>query len=130
MQLYTSYLSLVVLASYVFGFFYSQLTAQPFTYGALQLQFTLFSLALGYLVRLVRSDTVVAICFAVMLLALVKFSWVWFGSDISERVIGGLFAGYLLAFILVAYQIAMLRREIKQKKLNISEHNAETTQDK
>lgn len=122
MQLFTSYLSLVMLVSYVAGFFYSQLTVQPFVYGALQLQFTLFSLALGYLVRLVRNDTVVAICFAVMLLALIKFSMVWFGTELSQRVIGALFGGYLLAFVLCSYQIAMLRREIKQKKLADAEN--------
>lgn len=122
MQLFTSYLSLVMLISYVAGFFYSQLTVQPFVYGALQLQFTLFSLALGYLVRLVRNDTVVAICFAVMLLALIKFSMVWFGTELSQRVIGALFGGYLLAFVLCSYQIAMLRREIKQKKLADTEN--------
>lgn len=122
MQLFTSYLSLVMLVSYLAGFFYSQLTVQPFVYGALQLQFTLFSLALGYLVRLVRNDTVVAICFAVMLLALIKFSMVWFGTELSQRVIGALFGGYLLAFVLCSYQIAMLRREIKQKKLADAEN--------
>ena len=123
MQKYTGYLSLLMLVSYVGGFFYSQLTAQPFVYGSLQLQFTLFSLALGYLVRLVRNETVVAICFAIMLLAVAKFSWVWFGSTLSDRVIGSLFGGYLVAFMLCSYQIAMLRREIKQKKLNTSPTN-------
>lgn len=126
MQKYTGYLSLLMLVSYVGGFFYSQLTAQPFVYGSLQLQFTLFSLALGYLVRLVRNETVVAICFAIMLLAVAKFSWVWLGSTLTERVIGSLFGGYLIAFSLCSYQIAMLRREIKQKKLNISPTNEST----
>lgn len=117
MQRYTGYLSLLMLLSYVAGFLYSQLTVQPFVHGSLQLQFTLFSLALGYLVRLVRSDTVVAICFAVMLLATVKFSWVWFGGVLSDRVIGTLFGGYLVAFLLCSYQIAVLRRTIRQNKL-------------
>ena len=129
MQKYTGYLSLLMLVSYVGGFFYSQLTAQPFVYGSLQLQFTLFSLALGYLVRLVRNETVVAICFAIMLLAVAKFSWVWFGSTLSDRVIGSLFGGYLVAFILCSYQIAMLRREIKQKKLNVSPTNESAPKD-
>jgi hypothetical protein len=126
MQQFTGYLSLVMLVSYLGGFFYSQLTAQPFVYGSLQLQFTLFSLALGYLVRLVRNETVVAICFAIMLLAVAKFSWVWFGSTLSERVIGSLFGGYLVAFMLCSYQIAILRREIKQKKLDVSPTNEST----
>lgn len=129
MQQYTGYLSLVMLVSYVGGFFYSQLTAQPFVYGSLQLQFTLFSLALGYLVRLVRNETVVAICFAVMLLAVAKFSWVWFGSMLSDRVISALFGGYLVAFMSCSYQIALLRREIKQKKLNLTAENESDTKE-
>lgn len=81
------------------------------------LQLVILSLGLAYFVRFVQSGTVLAIMFATILLPMVKLYFQWQNGDSSfQNMIGAYYLLFLLSYALVIYQIAKLKKQIRQQK--------------
>ena len=81
------------------------------------LQLVILSLGLAYFVRFVQSGSVLAIMFASILLPMVKLYFQWQNGDNSfQNMISAYYLLFLLSYALVIYQIAKLKKQIRQQK--------------
>ncbi|MDZ7868236.1 MAG: hypothetical protein U5L02_03390 [Rheinheimera sp.] len=107
----TRYLSYFFVLSFVVAFVFIAVKKGALYLDPLHLQYMLMSLGLAYLGQFVQSQTMLTIVFAVILTALVKICTQMYGWPVTERAIGGMNLGYLIAYLLCIQQLIKLKKQ-------------------
>ncbi|HCU65620.1 MAG TPA: hypothetical protein DF774_07675 [Rheinheimera sp.] len=108
--------SVLFLLSYLVAVAYQWFGLGIWYSGELHLQLVLLSLGLWYFVRFVQSGSVLAVIFASILLPQVKLYFQWQQGDNSfQNMIGAYYLLFLLSYVLVIYQIAKLKKQLRQR---------------
>lgn len=107
----TRYLSYFFLLSYFIALIFTGVMQGTLYQDPLHLQYMLMSLGLAYLAQFMQNQTMLTIVFAVILTALVKICTQMYGWSISERAVGGLNLGYLIAYLLCIQQLVKLKKQ-------------------
>jgi len=112
----TRYLAYCFVLSFLFCLLYVGVTKGTVYQDPLHLQYMLMSLGLAYLVQFVQSQTMLSVVFAVMLATLVKLFTQLYGWPITERAIGGMNLGFLIAYLLCIQQLMQLKKQYKPRE--------------
>ncbi|MFC0049682.1 hypothetical protein [Rheinheimera tilapiae] len=107
----TRYLSYFFLLSYFVALIFTGVMKGTVYQDPLHVQYMLMSLGLAYLAQFVQSQTMLTVVFAVILTALVKICTQMYGWHITERAIGGMNLGYLIAYLLCIQQLVKLKKQ-------------------
>lgn len=108
--------SVLFLLSYLIAVGYQWFALGQWYQGELHLQLVLLSLGLCYFVRFVRSGSVLAVIFASILLPQVKLYFLWqSGGVLQADMMAVYYLLFLLSYGLVIYQIAKLKKQLRQQ---------------
>ncbi|WP_333796693.1 hypothetical protein [Rheinheimera sp.] len=109
--------SVLFLLSYLVAVAYQWFGLGIWYSGELHLQLVLLSLGLWYFVRFVQSGSVLAVIFASILLPQVKMYFLWQqGQVLQADMMPVYYLLFLLSYALVIYQIAKLKKQLKQQQ--------------
>jgi hypothetical protein len=107
----TRYISYFFLLSYFIALIFTGVMKGTLYQDPLHVQYMLMSLGLAYLGQFVQSQTMLTVVFAVILTALVKICTQMYGWPITERAVGGMNLGYLIAYLLCIHQLIKLKKQ-------------------
>lgn len=109
--------SVLFLLSYLVAVGYQWFALGLWYQGELHLQLVLLSLGLWYFVRFVQSGSVLAVIFASILLPQVKLYFLWqSGQVLRPDMMPVYYLLFLLCYALVIYQIAKLKKQLRQQQ--------------
>lgn len=109
--------SVLFLFSYLMAAGYHKFALGLWYPGELHFQLVLLSLGLWYFVRFVQSGTVLAVIFASILLPQVKMYFLWQqGQVLQADMMPVYYLLFLLSYSLVIYQIAKLKKQLRQQQ--------------
>ncbi len=109
--------SVLFLLSYLVAVGYQWFALGLWYPGELHLQLVLLSLGLWYFVRFVQSGSVLAVIFASILLPQVKMYFLWQqGQVLQADMMPVYYLLFLLSYALVIYQIAKLKKQLRQQQ--------------
>ena len=116
--------NVLFLLSYLVAVGYQWFSLGLWYQGELHLQLVLLSMGLWYFVRFVQSGSVLAVIFASILLPQVKLYFLWqSGQVLRPDMMPVYYLLFLLSYALVIYQIAKLKKQLRQQQNDKGTHH-------